>query len=252
MTTCLRLSLPSQTLLRPDDSKYLRALIDTGATRSIAYKSSLPTKLQKKVESDPEGQVSWTMKGGTYHMNHVLSTWFQLTEFAPNRNFKHSFKIDETPKPSKNAVDEGAEIFESLGRERVWDGNGNLRHVVLCLFVCVFLLVFIEVEAFCLTVVIFVVTVAVWFFVLMMFILMLALALAASVVSILTLVVLVLVVSVVVLVAVAVAVAVVAVAVVLALVPWVLAALIPRVAIQSVEMTINLVVVVVLVSSAVS
>ena len=149
-------------------------------------------------------------------------------------------------------VDEGAEIFESSGRERVWDGNDNLRHVVLCLFVCVFLLVFIEVEAFCLTVVVFVVTVAVWFFMLMMFILTLALALASSVVSILTLVVLVLVVSVVVLVAVAVAVAVVAVAVVLALVSWVLAAFIPGVAIRSVEMTINLVVVVVSVSSAVS
>ena len=151
-----------------------------------------------------------------------------------------------------SCVNEGAEIFESSGRERVWDGNDNLRHVVLCLFVCVFLLVFIEVDTFCLTVVISAVTVAVWFFVLMMFVLMLALALALSVVSMLMLVVLVLVVSVVVLVAVAVAVAVVAVAVVLALVPWVLAALIPRVAIRLVEMTINLVVIVVSVSSAVS
>ena len=96
--------------------KYLRALIDTGATRSIAYKSSLPTKLQKKVESDPEGQVSWTTKGGTYHTKHILSTWFQLTEFAPNRNFKHSFKIDETPKPSKNAYDIilGRDLMRSL------------------------------------------------------------------------------------------------------------------------------------------
>ena len=96
--------------------KYLRALIDTGATRSIAYKSSLPTKLQKKIESDPEGQVSWTTKGGTYHTNHILSTWFQLTEFAPNRNFKHSFKIDETPKPSKNAYDIilGRDLMRSL------------------------------------------------------------------------------------------------------------------------------------------
>ena len=96
--------------------KYLRALIDTGATRSIAYKSSLPTKLQKKIESNPEGQVSWTTKGGTYHTNHILSTWFQLTEFAPNRNFKHSFKIDETPKPSKNAYDIilGRDLMRSL------------------------------------------------------------------------------------------------------------------------------------------
>ena len=83
--------------------KYLRALVNTGATRSIASKFSLPIKLQKKVESNLEGQVSWTMKGGTYHMNHKISTWFQLAEFAPNRNFKHSFKIDEMPKPSKNA-----------------------------------------------------------------------------------------------------------------------------------------------------
>ena len=96
--------------------KYLRALVDTGATRSIAYKSSLPTKLQKKVETDPEGKVSWTTKGGTYHTNHILSTWFQLTEFAPNRNFKHSFKIDETPKPSKNAYDIilGRDLMRSL------------------------------------------------------------------------------------------------------------------------------------------
>ena len=82
----------------------------------IAYKSSLPTKLQKKIESDPEGQVSWTTKGGTYHTNHILSTWFQLTEFVPNRNFKHSFKIDEMPKPSKNAYDIilGRDLMRSL------------------------------------------------------------------------------------------------------------------------------------------
>ena len=36
-----------------------------------------------------------------------------------------------------SCVDEGAEIFESSGRERVWDGNGNLRHVV-CVCLCVF------------------------------------------------------------------------------------------------------------------
>ena len=96
--------------------KYLHALIVTGATQSIAYKSSLPTKLQKKIESDPEGQVSWTTKGGTYHTNHILSTWFQLTEFAPNCNFKHSFKIDEMPKPSKNAYDIilGCDLMRSM------------------------------------------------------------------------------------------------------------------------------------------
>ena len=110
------IAVPDSLATRRFTVKYLHALDDTGATRSIAYKSSLPTKLQKKVESDPEGQVSWTTKGGTYYTNHVLSTWFQLTEFASNRTFKHSFKIDETPKPSKNAYDIilGCDLMRSL------------------------------------------------------------------------------------------------------------------------------------------
>ena len=58
-------------------------------------------------------------------MNHVLSTWFQLTEFAPNCNFKHSFKIDETPKPSDTAYDIilGRDLMRSLNLHVLFSTN---------------------------------------------------------------------------------------------------------------------------------
>ena len=85
--------------------KFLRALVDSGASKSIIYADSLPTTARKRIEKDPEGAVTWETKGGTYQTTGVCKVTFQLTEFAPNRNYRHVFKVDHAPKAHKNAYD---------------------------------------------------------------------------------------------------------------------------------------------------
>ena len=85
--------------------KFLRALVDSGASKSIICAESLPTHTRKKIQPDPEGKVIWETKGGTNKTTGVCQVWFQLTEFAPSRNFKHTFKVDSAPKTHKTSYD---------------------------------------------------------------------------------------------------------------------------------------------------
>jgi hypothetical protein len=71
--------------------KYLRALIDSGSSSSIICESSMPDPTKKKIKDDPSGETKWTTKGGTFITTGEANIWFQLTEFAPSRLFKHIF-----------------------------------------------------------------------------------------------------------------------------------------------------------------
>jgi hypothetical protein len=49
----------------------------------------MPDPIKKKIKDDPSGERKWTTKEGTYVATGEAKIWFQLTEFAPSRLFKH-------------------------------------------------------------------------------------------------------------------------------------------------------------------
>jgi hypothetical protein len=76
--------------------KFLRALVDSGASRSILHAASLPKHMLSQIQEDKDGPITWETKGGTYQTKHTATVWFQLTELAPNQHFKHTFKVVDT------------------------------------------------------------------------------------------------------------------------------------------------------------
>jgi hypothetical protein len=53
----------------------------------------MPDPVKKKIKDNPSGETKWTTKEGNYITTGEANIWFQLTEFAPSRLFKHKFKV---------------------------------------------------------------------------------------------------------------------------------------------------------------
>ena len=65
----------------------------------------MPDPVKKKIRDDPSRETKWTTKGGTYITTGEANIWFQLTEFAPSRLFKHKLKVNcNTKNASYNII----------------------------------------------------------------------------------------------------------------------------------------------------
>jgi transposase InsO family protein len=100
--------------------KFLRALVDSGASRSILHATSLPKNMHSLIKDDAEGTITWETKGGLYETKHTADLWFQLTEFAPNQHFKHTFKIDTTTSNTNYDIILGRDLFQTLKLDLIW------------------------------------------------------------------------------------------------------------------------------------
>ena len=103
--------------------KYLRALIDSGSSSSIICESSMPDPIKKKIKDDPSGETKWTTKGGTYITTGEANIWFQLTEFAPSRLFKHKFKVDRDAKSASYDIILGRDAMKELQFDLLYSEN---------------------------------------------------------------------------------------------------------------------------------
>jgi hypothetical protein len=103
--------------------KYLRALIDSGSSSSIICESSMPDPIKKKIKDDPSGETKWTTKGGTYITTGEANIWFQLTEVAPSRLFKHKFKVDRDAKSTSYDIILGRDAMKELQFNLLYSEN---------------------------------------------------------------------------------------------------------------------------------
>jgi hypothetical protein len=102
---------------------YFRALIDSGSSFSIICKSSMPDPIKKKIKDNPSGETKWTTKGGTYITTREANIWFQLTEFAPSRLFKHKFKVDRDAKSASYDIILGRNAMKELQFNLLYSEN---------------------------------------------------------------------------------------------------------------------------------
>jgi hypothetical protein len=72
------------------------------------------------IQEDAEGTITWETKGGLYETKHTADLWFQLTQFAPNQHFKHTFKIDTTTKNTNYDIILGRDLFQTLKLDLIW------------------------------------------------------------------------------------------------------------------------------------
>jgi hypothetical protein len=111
------------TKVTPPQYKYLRALIDSGSSRSILNATSLPTHLQLIIKDDKDGSITWSTKGGTFETKQTVSVIFQLTEFAHQQHFLHTFKVDNTSKNSTYDIIVGRDLFKMLKLDLKWSST---------------------------------------------------------------------------------------------------------------------------------
>jgi hypothetical protein len=111
------------TNVNPPEYKYLRALVDSGASRSILHAEALPTEMQTIITDDEDGSVTWETKGGKFKTKHTASVLFQLSELAQGKHFLHTFKIDSTTKNSTYDIILGRDLFQLLKLDLIWSST---------------------------------------------------------------------------------------------------------------------------------
>ena len=83
----------------------------------------MPDPVKKKIKDDPSGETKWTTKGGTYITTGEANIWFQLTEFAPSRLFKHKFKVDHDAKSASYDIILGCNAMKELQFDLLYSEN---------------------------------------------------------------------------------------------------------------------------------
>jgi hypothetical protein len=83
----------------------------------------MPDPIKKKIKDDPSGETKWTTKGGTYITTREANIWFQLTEFAPSRLFKHDFKADRNAKSASHNIILGRDAMKELQFDLLYSEN---------------------------------------------------------------------------------------------------------------------------------
>jgi hypothetical protein len=83
----------------------------------------MPDPIKKKIKDDPSGETKWTTKGGTYITTGEANIWFQLTEFAPSRLFKHKFKVDRDAKSTSYDIILGRDAMKELQFNLLYSEN---------------------------------------------------------------------------------------------------------------------------------
>jgi hypothetical protein len=111
------------TNVNPPEYKYLRALVDSGASRSILHGESLPTEMQTIITDDEDGSITWETKGGTFKTKHTASVLFQLSELTQGQHFLHTFKIDNTTKNPTYDIILGRDLFQLLKLDLIWSST---------------------------------------------------------------------------------------------------------------------------------
>jgi hypothetical protein len=111
------------TKVTPPEYKYLRALIDSGSSRSILSAASLPIHMQSIIKDDKDGSITWSTRGGTFETKQITSVIFQLTEFASQQHFLHTFKVDCTNKSSTYNIIMGRDLFKMLKLDLKWSST---------------------------------------------------------------------------------------------------------------------------------
>jgi hypothetical protein len=111
------------TNVNPPEYKYLRALVDSGASRSILHAKSLPTEMQTIITDDEDGSITWETKGGNFKTKHIASVLFQLSELAQGKHFLHTFKIENTTKNSIYDIILGRDLFQLLKLDLIWSST---------------------------------------------------------------------------------------------------------------------------------
>jgi hypothetical protein len=111
------------TNLNPPEYKYLRALVDSGASRLILHAKSLPTEMQTIITNDEDGSITLETKGGNFKTRHTASVLFQLSDLAQGQHFLHTFKIDSTTKNSTYDIILGRDLFELLKLDLIWSST---------------------------------------------------------------------------------------------------------------------------------
>jgi hypothetical protein len=79
--------------------------------------------IKKKIKDDTSGETKWTTKGGTYITTGEANIWFQLTEFAPSRLFKHKFKVDSDAKSTSYDIILGCNAMKELQFNLLYSEN---------------------------------------------------------------------------------------------------------------------------------
>jgi hypothetical protein len=83
----------------------------------------MPDPIKKKIKDDPSGEIKWTTKGVTYITTGEANIWFQLTEFAPSRLFKHKFKVDRDAKSVSYDIILGRDAMKELQFNLLYSEN---------------------------------------------------------------------------------------------------------------------------------
>jgi hypothetical protein len=83
----------------------------------------MPDPIKKKIKDNPSGETKWTTKGGTYITTGEANIWFQLTEFAPSRLFKHKFKVDRDAKSASYNIILGRNAMKELQFDLLYSEN---------------------------------------------------------------------------------------------------------------------------------
>ena len=109
----------------------LRALLDSGCTKSIILKSF--TSLKKRKLLSKKDCCRYGTYGGHFTSNSTANVAFRLVEFNKNKDFliNYKFQVDEVNKSKDSRYDMiiGNDILHDLGidlmfsEERIWWGN---------------------------------------------------------------------------------------------------------------------------------
>jgi hypothetical protein len=83
----------------------------------------MPDPIKKKIKDDPSKETKWTTKGGTYITTREANIWFQLTEFAPSRLFKHKFKVNRDAKSASYDIILGCDAMKELKFDLLYSEN---------------------------------------------------------------------------------------------------------------------------------
>jgi Retroviral aspartyl protease len=104
-----------------------KVLIDTGCTKTIIKRNSLPDQFFELQKQSKE--VSWTTNTGKFVTKYDVPLQFSLPEFAPSREIHWNVAVDDTAQQSKYEMIIGRDLQIALGMDILfstkhlkWDG----------------------------------------------------------------------------------------------------------------------------------
>jgi len=117
--------------------KFLRALVDTGCSKSLIYESALPTQLPNSLRK-PTRKTVWHTNAGTFHTDEEIHLSFKLPEFQSSTEVDYTFTIDaHTSNPRYDAII-GRDLQKALKMIINWDSHhiiweNHAVHMVPCI-----------------------------------------------------------------------------------------------------------------------